>query len=444
MIRSFLFLFKLGLLVWLASFLVQYPGEAEFTWRDTTISTSMGIFLLLLVGVVALAVYVAGLWRAILSIPSDMRRAWDQYKQKRGLEALTQGFVAVAAGEADRAHLAAKRADKWLKQVPLKNLLSAQAAQLSGDQEAAAKYFKLLLEHDETSFLGVRGLLTQALGQKNYASALKLANRAYELMPDSAWVLRTKFELEARQGEWGAANETLEAARRKRGFNHDHYLRYRVALLLEQAKQAHRAMNADQAYELFKRAYQADHDFVPAAVSYADALYRAGKVFRAKRVIDRAWRQEAHPSLSHLVWRQFAADDDLGRLKRFEQLQKLNPTALETHLILGEAALAAKIYGLARGHVEAAIAKQPTARGYRLLAKLAASDNDNRPRDPLAVARMEREFNMRAMQAEPDPAWVCGECAAVSTEWQATCSHCGAFAELRWQQPAQFLAIAKQ
>lgn len=441
MIRSIFFLAKLGLLVWLAAYLAQHPGSARFAFHGYEIDTSFGVFILGLVAIVGIALFVSGLWRGIIGIPREIREKWEKYKQTRGLEALTQGFVAVAAGEAERAAHAARRADRWLKQVPLKNLLAAQAAQLNGNQEAAAKYFEALMEHDETSFLGVRGLLTQALQSKNYAAALRLARRAYEIMPESGWVLRTKFELEAREGEWVEAERTLESARLTRGMDSAHFIQYKTALLLEQARQAHRSLDSEGAYQLYKRAYQTNGDFIPAAVGYADALHRAGKHFRAKRIVERAWRMEPHPALSHLVWKQFEAQDDLGRLKRFEQLQKLNPTALETHLILGEAALAAKLFGLARAHVEEAVKKQPTVRAYRLLAKLMTSDNDNKPRDPLAVARLEREFNMRALQAEPDPAWVCGECASSATEWQATCPHCGAFAQLSWQQPAKWTAL---
>ena len=41
--------------------------------------------------------------------------------------------------------------------------LAAQAAQLNGDELAARKYFTAMLDRPETRFLGLRGLLTQAL-----------------------------------------------------------------------------------------------------------------------------------------------------------------------------------------------------------------------------------------------------------------------------------------
>ena len=57
----------------------------------------------------------------------------------------------------------AKKADVLLNEPPLTMLLSAQAAQLDGDEQAAEGYFRAMLEREETRFLGLRGLITQAI-----------------------------------------------------------------------------------------------------------------------------------------------------------------------------------------------------------------------------------------------------------------------------------------
>ena len=66
---------------------------------------------------------------------------------------------------------------------PLVTLLSAQAAQLDGDEQAAAKFFQAMSEKPETAFLGVRGLLVQAMRREDWDQALTLARRAYRLDP---------------------------------------------------------------------------------------------------------------------------------------------------------------------------------------------------------------------------------------------------------------------
>ena len=45
-----------------------------------------------------------------------------------------------------------------------------------------------MMEQPETEFLGLRGLLTQAIKRGDKGEALDLARRAYRLKPKSAWV----------------------------------------------------------------------------------------------------------------------------------------------------------------------------------------------------------------------------------------------------------------
>ena len=58
-------------------------------------------------------------------------------RRRAGYRALTQGMVAVAAGDPQEARRFARSADALLADPPLTLLLSAQAAQLDGDETAA-------------------------------------------------------------------------------------------------------------------------------------------------------------------------------------------------------------------------------------------------------------------------------------------------------------------
>ena len=60
-------------------------------------------------------------------------------------------------------------------------LLSAQAAQLSGDEKAAGRFFKAMTEEPETRYLGLSGQLRQALQDGDHSNALHLAEEASNL-----------------------------------------------------------------------------------------------------------------------------------------------------------------------------------------------------------------------------------------------------------------------
>ena len=96
--------------------------------------------------------------------------------------------------------------------------------------------------------------------------------------------------------------------------------------------------------------------------------------------------------------------------------------------VLGEAALAAKLWGSARGHLTKALSVAPSRRIYRLLAELETGEHDD------AVAA--RNWLTKAEEAPNDPAWVCERCGTAATVWAALCRQCDGFDTLAWRSPA--------
>ena len=68
----------------------------------------------------------------------------------------------------------------------------------------------------------------------------------------------------------------------------------------------------------------------------------------------------------------------MKRLKRLEHLVDLAPDAVEGRVAAAEAALAAEMWGRARGHLEAAAATTPTSRVFRLFAQLEEAEHELR------------------------------------------------------------------
>ena len=66
-----------------------------------------------------------------------------------------------------------------------------------------------------------------------------------------------------------------------------------------------------------------------------------------------------------------AVEDPLAQLQRLAKLVAARADAPEADLVLGEAALEAKLWGKARGHLLAAVKHSPSSRLYRLLPLMA-------------------------------------------------------------------------
>ena len=92
-------------------------------------------------------------------------------------------MIALALGENKSATIKASRANKLLGKPEVTNLLSAQAAEQSGDRKEALKFYKELLNQERTKFVGILGIMKQKLEDGDKETALELAHKAISIHP---------------------------------------------------------------------------------------------------------------------------------------------------------------------------------------------------------------------------------------------------------------------
>jgi HemY protein len=436
MIRVFLFLLLAAAIaagaVWLAD---QPRGEVSLEWLGWRIETSAAVLALLGLNA-AIALMIA--WRAVRLVwtaPGRIAEARRRSRRAKGYKALTQGMVAVAAGDPDEARRQARKAEALLDEPPLTLLLSAQSAQLNGDERAAKRFFGQMLEREETAFLGLRGLLRQALDLGDKAQALKLAEQAQVKRPDTPWLQPALLELQAAAGQWDKAAETLARAEKRRAVAPEIARRQLAAILVERARAAEAAGDGAAASDHAWKAYKTDPGFAPAAALAVARLAGDGRARKAARTARAAWEQAPHPDIAAAYLGGLSAANALERLRAMEQLAASKPEHLESRLALADAALKAQLWGEARRHVQplAAETGPASARACRLMAEIEKAEHGN--------AAAAEHWRALADRAPPDPAWTCGKCGAAAQTWSALCPACGAFAALEWRAPRRVAAI---
>jgi HemY protein len=431
MIRAAALFILIGLSVWLAVWFADNPGRVEIEIAGLRIGTRAGV---LIVAILAFAILTAAayrLWRFARRAPGQIAQLRRANRRQNGYKALTQGMVAVAAGDSGEAMRFARKANALLNDPPLTMLLSAQAAQLDGDEDAARRYFEAMLEAPDMAFLGVRGLLMQAIRRNDTKEALRLANRAYALRPDTPWVLSKLFELQAGARQWEAANKTLSYAASAKDAQSSRRRRVVVAVALSEAAAADG--DTKQAIRQARAAHELDPDSIPAIVAYVRHLAAAGQMRKAAKSALAAWARNPHPDLAAAYGALGGADEaPLDRVRRFQSLYKLRPDDAESRLALAEASLAAALWGEARRHL--AVTGPPSARHCRLMAALEDQEFGN--------AEAARRWLDKAAAALPEKAWICGECRSRASAWTPACDHCNAFDGLAWRLPPGTLTSA--
>ncbi len=429
-------LIVIACLIYVAVFFAENPGEVHIVWGSARADPTLARLVAAVATLFVLATLLLWMLRALVRSPRAFMGSRRERRRRDGYKALTQGMVAVAAGEAEEARRLARKADALLAEPPLTLLLQAQSAQLDGDERAARNYFLAMLERPETEFLGLRGLLTQALKTGDDAEALELAERARILRPKTGWALASLGELQARAGHWKDAEATLAQAMKRKAITPAEHRRAQAALLLERSREAAGTGEARVALDLADRAQDADPSFAPAAAWRASLLRDAGRARQAQRVIEAAWRMSPEPALAEVYASLVPDETPLQRMQRLQHLAGANSDHIESHLVLADAALRARLWGEARRHLARVgvqaeadtTAPLPPARASRLMAEVEEAENRDSARARFWLSRA-------AAAAALEPTYVCGKCGAEAGHWVSLCPNCRAFASFEWRAP---------
>jgi HemY protein len=433
MIRLIVFLAVAVGLSLVATWFADHPGRVALIWQGMQIETSVAV---LLVGLAVLAVLVVILFEILRLLRGAPRRwGWRRRRSRvdKGYHALAQGLVAAAAGDAAAAKALNRRAEKLLDHTPSTLLLSAQTAQLEGDEGAARVKFQEMLKHQETEFLGLRGLLAQAIKENDTATALRLARRAYLRRPNTPWVLTTLFDLQTQAGLWTEALSTVGDMARPKLIDRATATRRRAILLHQQAAAQRKAGRPYEALTLARKAHKLLPSLAPLAVQVSELAEQTNQPRVARKAIEAAWRAQPHPALAQAYLAQSGGQPPAERLKLAERLHQLGPDHLESDLMLAEQAIAAKQWQTARDALERARKRGPTASVYRLLAEIEQAEGEG---------EKARAWLAKAVDAPPDPAWLCPTTGEARATWSAFGPD-GRFDSLRWGSPPKIVPLLR-
>jgi HemY protein len=400
-------------------------------WEFTIGPVQAIVLGLLLLAVVWLALKVLGLIGAVIHFlngdETAISRYFDRNRERRGYRALSEGMMALASGEARLALSRAQTAERLLGKPELTTLLIAQAAEAAGEGRRATEAYKTLLSDDKTRFVGIRGLMQQKLAEGDRETALKLAEKAFELRPRHAETQDTLLKLQSDAGDWSGARQTLGAKLKAGTLPRDVYRRRDAVLALQQAQTVIDDGSSIEAREAAIEANRLSPDLIPAAAMAARSYLEKGDKRSATRVLKKAWEVQPHPDLAA----GFAAiePDETApeRLKRFRTLTSLRADSDETKMLLAELLIAAEDFPAAHRALGDLPTERPTQRSLAIRAAIARGEG--------AEDAVVRDLVAKALSAPRGPQWVCDKCHAIHPAWTPVCDNCGSFDTLSWRQP---------
>ena len=434
--KILIFVCAVGALAFGAAQLLETEGGVRIAVAGNEINLGAlqtVIALAVLVLVVWLSLKLLGLlvatWKFINGDDTAISRYFARNREAKGYDALSQGMMALASGEGRLAMAKAEKANKYLDRPDLTNLLTAQAAEMSGDHQRAEETYRMLVENDATRFVGVRGLMKKRLSDGDTDTALKLAERAFALKPRHEETQDVLLRLQAEKADWDGARKTLNAKLKHGQLPRDVHKRRDAVLTLSAA---HDLMAEDRVAEAREAAITANKqspDLVPAATMAAQAYIDKGQKKYATRVLKKAWETMPHPDIAQVFAAIEPDEKPAERIKRFAVLTRSHVDDAETKLLLAELHIANEDFPEARRALGTMIETDLTVRSATLMAAIERGSG--------ASDAIVKGWLARAVTAPRGPSWVCEICQHIQSEWSAICENCFAFDSLSWRRPPE-------
>ncbi|MBS0561958.1 MAG: heme biosynthesis protein HemY [Proteobacteria bacterium] len=418
--RALLILLGACLVVAAAWGIHSLPGTVSADIGPYSFTASSPVAATLLVVLFVLIYVIGRLLGFLLFMPRRLRRWQDRRNRRYGDLAVTRALVALAAGESGDARREAGRARRLLGDTPQALLLAAEAGHLAGREDEAEAAFRALARQPDAAFLGLRGLLRQAVAREDWTAAAAIARQAESAHPAAAWLRQERSALALRTGNWIDAVGLADADAPK------------AALAAAASGQAG---NGVQRLHLARQAWKEDRTLPAAAIAYAVALRADGRSARALAVLRESWERAPHPDIAACYLQPL--HDGASRLDAAKRLTKHNPTNVESRLVLARTSLEAGKLDDARFHADAA---RNTGLNQQRLWRLMADIADAEGGDSEAGRIARRDAMRLAATAEPDPVWHCTACGTPHATWHPVCPACGKPATLRWGAPTAILS----
>src|SRR5262245_23061091 len=442
MIRVLFYLAVVALLAFGAVWLADRPGDVAITWQGERLETSVMVLAAAAAAVAFGAIVLWSILRAIVRVPDVIAGRLRARRGERGYHAVSHGLIAVGSGDMRAARRFTHDANRFAPGAPLTLLLSAQAAQLSGDRAAAAAHFERMAWRDDTRVLGLHGLFVEAQRRNDAAAALLYAEEAAKHGSSPGWAGHAVLEMRCGAGDWAGALTRLERNYASGLIDKGAYRRQRAVLLTAPALALEESLavptsgkpdvslptsgrpdvgGRERAKTLALEAVKLAPTLIPAAAVAGRLLAAAGERRKAARTIEAAWRANPHPDLADAYLRP--GDSAREKLERIEALAAMAAGDAEAAIAVARAALDAKEFTIGKQAL-APFTGSPTKRVAALMAALELQSGDE---------GRGREWMARALNARRDPAWTAD--GFVSDHWLPISPVTGRLDAFEWKDP---------
>jgi HemY protein len=428
LIRLALWIVASLLITALIAWLVNLPGTLTLEFLGLRMQPRLGIAAFAALVAIALVIAVWGVLRRVISAPFHLARRARERRRDAGFAALSDGFIALQAGDAMRARAMAREASTQLPSNVAAQLLEARADLALGDMHAAREHYRALISNRKTALAALAGLYDQARQQGRSEAALTFAQKALDISPQAPWASEAVFDDFARRGLWAEALDMVTASQALTREEKNRRRRRQAVIETARARQAE-PTDPLAALDHALAALKLQPEFVPAALVAARVYINRGEARRAMSLLRRVWRATSHPDIATLYANSTPGSSAVDRLKRVRELVDLPPPNKASALVLSRAAIDAYEWDTAREALAAWLGT-PSQAVCLMMAEIEEGQMSDQGKA--------REWVNRAVRAPRDPVWTADGITA--DEWEPVSPVTGKLDAFEWKVPTSAVA----
>ncbi|MDP1730378.1 MAG: heme biosynthesis HemY N-terminal domain-containing protein [Devosia sp.] len=408
---------------------ISLPGTLTLEFMGFRMQPRLGIAAALLIATIIVIILAWGILKRVIATPYYLARLARERRKDQGFVALSDGFIALQAGDAARARLLAREARANLPANAAAQLLEARADLAMGDMHSAREHYRALISNRKTALAALSGLYDQARAQGRTEAALTFAQKAVEIAPHTSWASEAVFDDLTRKGRW---DEALAMVAAEPAVSREEKMRKRRRQAVVEAARAKFAEPTEPlaALDHALAALKLQSDFVPAALTAARIYINRGDSRKAMSLLRRVWRATSHPDIATLFANAVPGASAVDRLKRIRELVDTPPANKSGAMVLARACIDAYDWNAAREALANYADANPSQAVCMMLAEVEEGENGDQGKA--------RAWVNRAVRAPRDPVWTADGITA--DEWEPTSPVTGRLDAFEWRVPVSAVA----
>ena len=291
-------------------------------------------------------------------------------------------------------------------------------------EELSAK----LESNPNLKLVGFKADIEAKMQKKQFAEALKTANKAYQVRQDLYWVIESAFNLRVKSGDFEGALQVLNSGFKKDIISKENYQKFKAVVLYELAKSAKEKDDNVNCFKFCSQALECAPNFVPAALLMVEYYVQNDKQTRkASKILSRVWRLNPTLEVAKAYLDLWPEDSITEKVQKMESLALTNgKNSSVNNMILADLYCKAGLWNKARNEFEVFLINNPaTKKMAKTIAYYEKHANNNE--------KAADNWKKKATSCLEDDVWVCSTCGHISSKWHAYCKKCDEVGSFEWQ-----------